>query len=191
MKQILNGFDEQYYLTEEGKVYNKLTDSYLNEKRNSYKLKTVEGKYKTISLKKLYQLVYGKVYCLDVIENLPDEEWREIPDTEGQYFISNLGRCKSLMGYTSYLLQPYANVKGNYLRVHLSYKDCDKDVLVHKLVALCFLPAPERADYQIHHKNFDVRDNRVINLSYVNPIEHRKIHEKHNKEIVNNGKVEK
>lgn len=73
MDQIKNNFKEYYYLTTEGKVYNSNTKKYLKPDRHNYKLTTLNDTIKTISLKKLYQLVYNKIYCIDNIENLPNE----------------------------------------------------------------------------------------------------------------------
>ena len=63
---------------------------------NSHCLKLDNGSEKNISTKKLYMLVYGKVFCNDDIPDLEGEEWRDVVDTQGYYKVSNMGRIKSL-----------------------------------------------------------------------------------------------
>lgn len=47
MNQINNGFDERYYLTRSGEVYDNTRDTYKKaDKQHVFKLRTVEGKYK-------------------------------------------------------------------------------------------------------------------------------------------------
>ena len=53
MKQINNGFDACYYLTEDAKLYNCITKNYIKPNENSYVIMTAEGKRKKISIKKL------------------------------------------------------------------------------------------------------------------------------------------
>ena len=87
VRQILNGFAEYYYLTEEGTVYNSKANKYL-QKSNCYKLKLEDNGYKKISLKKLYQMVFNENYCIDNIIDLPGEVWQEIPGTNKMYYTS-------------------------------------------------------------------------------------------------------
>ena len=173
--QINRGFSPEYYLLEDGSVYNKETDSYLTIYRNSYKLKTIEGKYKTISQKTLFLLVFNKIFRKDNIESLEGETWRELPDSKGKYWISDKARIKSYAHSEAYLLNPF-DTKQGYKRVSLWLDGERHDYLVHRLVCLCFLPNPERADYQIHHIDFNPSNNELSNLCYLSPSEHRKLH---------------
>ena len=127
-------------------------------------------------------LVYGRIFCIDTLKDLDGEEWRELPDSKGKYFVSNKGRIKSYAYYEATILNPFDTRQG-YKRVSLWLDGKRHDLLVHRLVALCFLPNPERPDFQIHHIDFNPRNNDISNLVYLSPTEHRKIHSERTKEI--------
>lgn len=185
MKQIIGTeFEEYYYLLEDGTLYNSNTKHYLKEKQRCFRLKTKDGKQKKISLKKLYQLVYNRNFCVDKIENLPDEEWKEIEETDGLYYISNKGRVKSYAGYTAIILKPSVKTKAQqYERVQILIHGEQQQVAVHRLVAFSFLDTPKNiALYEVHHKDFDESNNDVNNLQWLTITEHRKLHAKLRKE---------
>jgi hypothetical protein len=88
-------------------IYNDNTGKYIeaNKKDHTFNLKTVNNTYKKISLKPLYQLVYGKIYCIDKIEDINNEVWKEIKGSNKKYYISNYGRVKSYTGYEAKILK--------------------------------------------------------------------------------------
>ena len=104
------------------------------------------------------------------------EIWKDIEGFEGRYQVSNLGRVKSLertvwdnRGYyktvSEKILKPQK--KGNgYLQVQLSQDGKEKWYLVHRLVAIAFLPNPNNLP-QVNHISEDKLDNRVSNLEWV------------------------
>lgn len=177
MQQINNNFDECYYLTEAGQVYNSKTDNYISATdKHSFTLKTKEGNYKKISLRELYKIVYNKYYIIDNIENLEGEEWKPIERTDNIYWISSKGRCKSYANYEAIILKP-SYIKG-YERVDI-YQDgsrCGK--LISRLVAAAFLMPPAALDMQLHHKNGCKTDNSKDNLVWLTPLQHREEHKK-------------
>jgi hypothetical protein len=116
------------------------------------------------------------------LEDLPNEEWKDIKDFEGLYQISNYGRVKRL-GYwrnhiarnqcstfrsTYYVKEHILKIKkDNYSRVQLyASADNNKLVSIHKLVALHFIPNLENKPI-VDHKNNNTYDNRVDNLQWV------------------------
>jgi hypothetical protein len=94
------------------------------------------------------------------------EIWKDIPEYEGYYLVSNLGRVKSIgYGEERYLRLCLSN---SYYKVDL-YKD-KKHTLktVHQLVAEAYLGhTPCRHDIVVNHINFDRLDNRVLNLELI------------------------
>ena len=176
MKQINNGFADYYYLTKDGRIYNAATNTYKEpDNAHKFKLKRVENGYKTIALKSLYKIVYNQNYCEDKIENLNDEEWKVIDNTDSIYYISSLGRIKSYHGYKALLLNPYSNQNG-YLRVDIVEEGQRQTKLVHRLVAAAFLPNPPKIDFQLHHIDGKKDSNAANNLVWLSPVEHRKKH---------------
>lgn len=178
MKQIQNGFKEYYYLTEQGDVYNSNTDNILtpNNKTNSYKLKTIDGKIKSITKKSLYSLVYNKILCDDDIESLNNEQWKVIPNTDNKYYVSNKGRVKSYCGNKARILKS-DNKNTKYKRVVIKINNKLQHVFIHRLVALCFL-GEQPTGTEIHHIDGNKNNNNAENLVWVTPKEHREIHAK-------------
>lgn len=109
-----------YYITPKGKVYKAATDKEIRKgKTRRFSLIDDCGNKRQVSLKVLYKAAYGKEYCIDTIRNYPREKWKEIPNTDGKYFISDCGRVKSYCGYTAKILKPYKHRNG-YLEVKIN-----------------------------------------------------------------------
>ena len=86
------------------------------------------------------------------------EIWKDIPNTDGKYQISNYGNVRRKSN--GRLLTPYA-VRGGYLMVHLPKKRAK----VHRLVADAFI-LNINGYPQVDHVNRDRTDNRKTNLRY-------------------------
>ena len=94
---------------------------------------------------------------------LPKRIWKDIPNYEGMYQVSNLGEVKSLnYNHTkcAKLLKVSINNYG-YCTVTID----GKRVKVHRLVAQAFIPNPYNLP-QVNHKNENKTDNRVSNLEW-------------------------
>ena len=104
----------------------------------------------------------------DIMENLNFEKevWRDIPNYEGLYQASNLGRVKSLKrpyGLKEKILKPGINQYGYYL-ISLYKNSIQKFYLVHRLVWEAFNgQIPE--GYEVNHINEVKTDNRLSNLN--------------------------
>ena len=179
MKQVNHGYADYYYLLEDGRLYNAATDQYIKQSdRHTYILRTIDNNRKKVSLKTLYKLVYNKQYSKDSIQNLDNEQWKEIYDTEGMYYISSRGRIKSLQGYETIILKSFTNQSG-YARVDIVESGKRQTKLVHRLVAAAFLPFPQKLDMQLHHKDFNKNNNAADNLEWLTPAAHAEKHRNH------------
>jgi hypothetical protein len=100
-----------------------------------------------------------------------EEVWKEIKNFEGYYEISNLGNIRSLTRINTNgrclkgrLRKPYKGWDG-HLRIRLSKGNKLTDCLVHRLVALAFIPNPNNLP-QINHKDENPQNNCVDNLEW-------------------------
>lgn len=104
-----------------------------------------------------------------MITNLKNEIWKEIPEFDDLYQISNMGRIKSF----------YRNQKGILLKTHvdkLGYIKIQlkgKEYLVHRLVALLFVPNPYFYK-EINHKDGNKKNNCADNLEWCTRSENMK-----------------
>jgi len=101
---------------------------------------------------------------IELIELVDDieEEWRAIPGFE-MYLVSNYGRV-----YTKHrnkLLSPADNGRG-YKMVSISKNNIAKLHLVHRLVAMLFIPNPLNLP-EVNHKEGLKYKNRVFDLEWM------------------------
>lgn len=105
------------------------------------------------------------------------EIWKEINGFEGIYEVSNLGNVRSLDRLVwNKANNVFQKTKGKllkldlcnklYKQINLSNLEKSKKFLVHRLVALTFIPNPENKP-QVNHINENKVDNRVENLEWV------------------------
>ena len=105
------------------------------------------------------------------------ENWKQIPDWEGIYAVSDLGRVKRLAGSercrADRFLKPMLNTRG-YATVGLvapGRKQVPR--VIHRLVLSAFVcPAPK--GHYANHINGDKTDNRLCNLEWVTPAQNIK-----------------
>jgi hypothetical protein len=106
-----------------------------------------------------------------------EEIWKDVPDYEGLYQVSNFGRVKSLpkewvsgrgiKKHNGKILKGGKNSSG-HLIVCLSKDSIKRTFCAHQLVAMAFLGhIPNRMELVVDHINDDPSDNRVENLQIV------------------------
>ena len=95
------------------------------------------------------------------------EEWKDIPEYEGLYQVSNLGNIKSFKFGKEKLLKLNAS-SNDYLITRLCKNNKPKTFKVHQLMAITFLNhTPCKLDLVVNHINFNKQDNRLDNLEIV------------------------
>ena len=92
--------------------------------------------------------------------------WKQL-DGYDNYYISNNGRVRN--DRTGRILKPRKN-RGGYFQVGLQKNGKRKHFLVHRLVAIVFIPNSENKS-EVNHKNLIKADNRVENLEWCTPKE--------------------
>ena len=103
------------------------------------------------------------------------EVWRPVTGYNGRYEVSNLGEVRSLertkrnnggaQRIPSHVMRQSQNHKG-YKIVHLSKDGANTWVMVHRIVALAFIPNPEGKP-QVNHIDGDKNNNAANNLEWV------------------------
>jgi len=108
------------------------------------------------------------------------EIFKDIPNYEGQYQVSNLGRVKSMARLDplgkkirSRILKPCIYSSG-YLKVALSKVGLPKTYKVSVLVAITFLNhKPNGHTIEVSHRDFNKSNDRLDNLQLLTNIKHK------------------
>lgn len=110
--------------------------------------------------------------------NIEEEIWKDIPDLEGFYQVSDKGRVRSLdRKVWSESRNLFYSLKGMIIKPHLSngywyviLKKCGErtHMSVHRLVAIAFLPNSEKLTH-VNHKDENKKNNKLENLEWCTP----------------------
>lgn len=102
-----------------------------------------------------------------------EEIWKDIPNYEGMYQISNFGRVKSLTrkykkrNISKDIIKVPTKLPKGYLKVGLCKNGKVKYYFIHRLVAEMFIPKIDGKDF-VNHKDCNTSNNCVENLEWCN-----------------------
>lgn len=109
------------------------------------------------------------------------EEWKLIPESEGRYSISNLGRVrreaysfyanKRLISYEEKIVD--CQLHNGYRKLAFTLRMKQYRLAVHRLVANAFVENINNKPF-VNHKDLDKLNNRADNLEWVTPSENSK-----------------
>jgi hypothetical protein len=108
------------------------------------------------------------------------EIWKDIPNYEGFYQVSNLGNIKSLhynQQNIEKILKQTKNSSG-YYKVELYKNKKSKIFYVHRIVAMAFIPNPKNKS-EVNHIDGNKLNNNVSNLEWNTISENQKHAIKH------------
>lgn len=96
------------------------------------------------------------------------EIFKDIPNYEGMYQVSNLGNVKSFKRYESGRILKESKNKKGYLQVYLSFYKNVRCFKVHQLIAMAFLNhIPNGNKLVVDHINNIKNDNNLKNLRVI------------------------
>lgn len=103
-----------------------------------------------------------------------NEHWKPVVGYENLYEVSSIGRVRNthywschqkLVERRPYRLMKLETTQDGYKRVVLTKSKKSRHYSVHRLVAMAFIPNPERLP-QINHIDEDPANNEVVNLEW-------------------------
>ncbi len=113
-------------------------------------------------------MTYQEINSNLSIDNLPNETFKDIPNYEGLYQVSNLGRVKSLSKKCGFrnksisILTTSINKRG-YVYITLLKNSIPISKTIHRLVMLVF---KGKSDLQCNHIDGNKQNNNLNNLEY-------------------------
>lgn len=203
MKEVmLSEFSNKYKLTDEGHVFSMRTGKLMKASRNWRGKLAVWFVDTQVELDMLVMKHFGQLpdneqfteikhidgdetnVCISNLiwmcpyEYYEDEIWKDIPNFEGIYMVSDRGRVRSLPRQcidantgkrnrnVAHKLLALHNDGHGYYQVHLDSIEGHRIAYIHRLVAEAFLPNPENKP-EVNHRDGNKSHNYISNLEWV------------------------
>lgn len=140
-----------------------------------------------ISLNKFFEEFIGDCYFNNDIKDFKNEIWKDIPNFEGFYQASDMGRIRSLdrnihkkvkekifdTSRSGRVFRLRYKKSRRYISIRLSKNGKTNSYALHRLIAITFISNPDNFP-QVNHINGIKSDNRAENLSWTNNSENVK-----------------
>jgi hypothetical protein len=115
--------------------------------------------YENLSLESVVYLDDNSIECTEI--------WRDLPDSEGMYQVSDLGRVKSFFHGKQKILKQWID-RGNYLCIGIYKNGKNNKISVHWLVFITYNEMVYTSkNMVVDHKNNCRHDNRNSNLQFI------------------------
>lgn len=98
---------------------------------------------------------------------MSEEIWKDVNDSNGQYKVSNTGRVMSFKRYKDGEIMKGYLRSDNYSEVNFVNHTKKPKILIHRLVAIHFVPNPNNYDI-VDHIDRDRQNNNSNNLRWTN-----------------------
>lgn len=95
------------------------------------------------------------------------ENWKKLENTDNNYSISDIGRVRN--NKTNRILKDSEFKNRSYRRISLKVNGKLSCFFIHRLVLIYFKPIHNMEKLDVNHKNFNVTDNRLENLEWLEP----------------------
>ena len=134
---------------------------------------SIHGEEKKFCIDYLVEQCFG----IQHVPSLEGEIWKPIKGYEGIYKVSNKGRILAERHFLTrkngikqfckeQIVQPSSKINSGYYIVNLiKENDKQRHFLIHRLVALAFIPNPSNLP-EVNHRDEDKRNNDVTNLEW-------------------------
>lgn len=155
------GAASKWLKTTRNRINNAANNKDLNIRVNGYYIAWSDDN------ERINQLLEG----FTTVKMLDGEEWRDLPELQGEYQVSNLGRVKRVKGAER--LVKLTTQRNGYVYVTLSFANTSKCFKTSRLVAKAFIPNPNNYE-EVDHLNADKQNNTVSNLEWVTGEENRR-----------------